>query len=140
MHNLEETIWAFCPLELMSKNEDISKDFYKRYVELCVNKGVAPSRAALDMGLSKPTVNGWKTGKANPSTTSAMKVASYFDISYEELFDGLVAVKEKPTAGAVGMSPAEAGRYAIEHADNEDELWQLISRAQERIREMNGKK
>lgn len=119
MHNLEETIWAFCPLELMSKNEDISKDFYKRYVELCVNKGVAPSRAALDMGLSKPTVNGWKTGKANPSTTSAMKVASYFDISYEELFDGLVAVKEKPTAGAVGMSPI--AREIINCLDGADE-------------------
>lgn len=49
-------------------------------------------------------------------------------------------MKEKPTAGAVGMSAAEAGRYAVEHADSEDELWQLISRAQERIREMNGKK
>lgn len=57
-----------------------------------------------------------------------------------EYLQGYTDVKEKPTAGAVGMSAAEAGRYAIEHADNEDELWQLISRAQERIREMNGKK
>lgn len=128
MHNLEETIWAFCPLELMSKNEDISKDFYKRYVELCVNKGVAPSRAALDMGLSKPTVNGWKTGKANPSTTSAMKVASYFDISYEELFDGLVAVKEKPTAGTVSFEDVVK---AVKSMDREQLVQIAIIIAQE---------
>lgn len=72
--------------------------------------------------------------------------AKYVAIWADELsttvdyLQGYTDVKEKPTAGAVGMSPAEAGRYAIEHADNEDELWQLISRAQERIREMNGKK
>ena len=36
--------------------------FYENYLKLCEKAGKAPSAAALEMGLSKPTVNRWKKG------------------------------------------------------------------------------
>lgn len=81
----------------------------------------------------------WIKGSSESYKKKLHEIADKYDVSVEWL-QGYTDVKEKPTAGAVGMSAAEAGRYAVEHADSEDELWQLISRAQERIREMNGKK
>lgn len=80
------------------------------------------------MGLSKPTINGWKTGKANPNTTSAMKVASYFNVSYEELFNGLTDVKEKPTAGAVSFEDVVK---AVKSMDREQLVKLAIIIAQE---------
>ena len=34
--------------------------FYDRFVMLCESRGVSPSRAAIDAGLSKSTVTKWK--------------------------------------------------------------------------------
>ncbi len=84
-------------------------------------------------------ISDWINGRSKSYDSYIYEIADKYNVSAEWL-QGYTDVKEKPTAGTVGMSPTEAGRYAIEHADNEDELWQLISRAQERIREMNGKK
>ena len=36
--------------------------FYEKYLELCASVDKTPSGAALEMGLSKPTVNRWKNG------------------------------------------------------------------------------
>lgn len=112
--------------------------FFEQYTKLCKEQGKSANGVAKEIGLPSSTITNWKHGKT-PRAETLGKIAAYFDVSVDYL-QGYTDVKEKPTAGAVSMSAAEAGRYAIEHADSEDELWQLISRAQERIREMNGKK
>ena len=112
--------------------------FFDQYTKLCKEQGKSANGAAKEIGLPSSSVTYWKRGSL-PRGETLEKIAAYFGVSVDYL-QGYTDVKEKPTARAVGMNPAEAGRYAIEHADNEDELWQLISRAQERIREMNGKK
>lgn len=100
----------------------------------------AQKKFAESIGLkSGNLISDWINGRSKSYDSYIYEIADKYDVSVEWL-QGYTDVKEKPTAGAVGMSAAEAGRYAIEHADSEDELWQLISRAQERIREMNGKK
>lgn len=45
-------------------------DFYQVFIEMCNKKGVAPSRAALDIGLSKTAVNGWKVKRSTPTERS----------------------------------------------------------------------
>lgn len=112
--------------------------FFEQYTKLCKEQGKSANGVAKEIGLPSSTITNWKHGKT-PRAETLGKIAAYFGVSVDYL-QGYTDVKEKPTAGAAGMSAAEAGRYAIEHADSEDELWQLISRAQERIREMNGKK
>ena len=70
--------------------------FYENYLKLCEKAGKTPSAAALEMGLSKPTVNRWKKGGGATDAT-ALKVASYFGVAVEELTGE--AQKEKPAPG-----------------------------------------
>ena len=58
--------------------------FYEKYLELCASVDKTPSGAALEMGLSKPTVNRWKNGGGITDAT-ARKVAAYFDVPVDYL-------------------------------------------------------
>lgn len=59
-------------------------NFYERFVCLCNKVGKTPSRVAMEIGLSKPTVNRWKNGSC-PTDATAMKIAEYFGVSIQEL-------------------------------------------------------
>ena len=60
--------------------------FYDKFVCLCKQKGISPSRAAIDAGISKSLVTKWKTNKIqDPSADIARKLALYFNISVAEL-------------------------------------------------------
>ena len=76
---------------------------YERIIELCKQKGVSASRMCLNLGLSKSTMSDMKSGRKNGvSTTTAQKMASYFNVSVgyllgeEELKE---EKKEQPTKG-----------------------------------------
>lgn len=60
--------------------------FYDRYVALCTEHGVTPSRAATEAGLSKSTVTKWKTNpEAKPTGNAMKKLCDYFGITVSEL-------------------------------------------------------
>lgn len=60
--------------------------FYDRFVVLCRRKGVTPSRAAIDAGLSKSTVTKWKNDPSSKPTGNVIdKLTNYFGISISEL-------------------------------------------------------
>lgn len=60
--------------------------FYDRFVSLCESRGVTPSRAAVDAGLSKSTVTKWKNDpSARPTGAVIEKLTRYFAISVSEL-------------------------------------------------------
>lgn len=78
--------------------------FYEKYLMLCDKNKKTPSGAALEMGLSKTTVNRWKNGGGITDAT-ILKVASYFGIPKEELKGEDPAQKERPsTAGEIDLS------------------------------------
>lgn len=58
--------------------------FYDMYLSLCNKAGKTPSGAALEIGLSKPTVNRWKNGGGVTDAT-LKKVADYFGVPVEYL-------------------------------------------------------
>lgn len=66
---------------------------YDNFLKLCNDIGKTPSAAALDMGLSKTTVNRWKNGGGVTDAT-ALKIANYFGITVEELKTG---IKKEPS-------------------------------------------
>lgn len=70
--------------------------FYENYLHLCEKAGKTPSGAALEMGLSKPTVNRWKKGGGLTDAT-ALKVAAYFGVTVAELKGEEPGQKEKPS-------------------------------------------
>lgn len=60
--------------------------FYERFVMLCKSRGVSPSRAAIDAGLSKSTVSKWKRSPDSCPTGGVIdKLTKYFGISVAEL-------------------------------------------------------
>lgn len=62
--------------------------FYDKFVHLCKQKGVSPSRAAVEAGISKSLVTKWRTNKVRyPSADIAEKVAIYFNISVSDLLN-----------------------------------------------------
>lgn len=60
--------------------------FYEKFVELCVQNGIAPTKAAIAAGLTAGSVTGWKKG-APPRSSAIQKVANYFGVPVE-YFDG----------------------------------------------------
>ena len=72
--------------------------FYDKFVNLCMLKGVAPSRAATDAGISKSLITKWKNKKTKvPSPDILQKLSIYFSIPVSELL-GEETKKEEPTA------------------------------------------
>lgn len=65
--------------------------FYDKFVQLCNARGVSPSRAAVEAGLSKSTVSKWKsTPDAEPTGAAIKKLTQYFGISIAELMGDAV--------------------------------------------------
>ena len=70
--------------------------FYDRFVNLCEFKGVSPSKAAVEAGISKSLVTKWKNNSINiPSPEVLDKLSKYFGISISELLNENEQ-KEKP--------------------------------------------
>ncbi len=71
--------------------------FYDIYKDLCQRRGVSPSRAAAEIGLSNATVTKWKKTGAAPGGETLARVAAYFGVSA-----GYLLGLEEP-AGALGF-------------------------------------
>jgi transcriptional regulator with XRE-family HTH domain len=67
--------------------------FYDQYLELCAQKGVTPSKAALENGISKTSVTRWKNG-AIPNANILEKLSLYFNVSTDYLLGN--DQKERP--------------------------------------------
>ena len=59
--------------------------FYDKYCELCKQKGISPSAAAIEMGINKGTVSIWKSKGTTPQTAILSKIADYFGVSVDYL-------------------------------------------------------
>lgn len=68
-------------------------DFYGKFLTLCSKRGISPSKAVMDIGLSKPAATRWKNGGL-PSDSSLHRIALYFAVPVEYFFDEYV--EEKP--------------------------------------------
>lgn len=62
--------------------------FYDRYVGLCTEKGVSPSRAAEEIGINKASVTNWKKNGYTPRAEVLRRIAEYFRVSVGCLVEG----------------------------------------------------
>ena len=80
--------------------------FYERFKQLCKEKGVSTSRAAIEAGLSKSTVTKWKKDPTTrPSGNVIAKLCAYFDLSVSELL------------GETENAPAQVGKREVSQED-----------------------
>ena len=68
--------------------------FFDVYCKLCHEKGISPTGAALEMGISRGAVSAWKNGARIPNSAILTKIAAYFGVSV----DYLLGNEEKPAA------------------------------------------
>ena len=71
--------------------------FYSKFVQLCLEHNVSPSKAAADCGLKSAHVYKWKNG-SKPTDITKLKIANHFgvDVSYfNEADEDEVAMKEE---------------------------------------------
>ena len=54
--------------------------FYENYLRLCNDRGITPSAAAVDMGLTKAANTKWAAGKT-PRDATLKKIADYFEVT-----------------------------------------------------------
>lgn len=60
--------------------------FYDKFVYLCHQKGVSPSKAAVDAGISKSLVTKWKANNVKlPSPDVLKRLSDYFGIPVSDL-------------------------------------------------------
>lgn len=109
--------------------------FYDKYAQICKQRGVSMSAAALEAGLSKSLVTKWKVNKVEvPSPDVLKKLSTYFGIPVSELLseEKYDEQKEKPTVNDDELS--EAKRKLIEKIKKlpEDQV-QLLLQVAERI-------
>lgn len=75
--------------------------FYDRFLYLCNQKGVSPSRAAIDAGISKSLVTKWKTNRIEvPSPEVVRKLAKYFGLPVSEILDEEIQEKNQLINGS----------------------------------------
>ena len=79
--------------------------FYDRFVEMCAQKGVKPTNACVEAGLSRGLAAKWKsTQTSRPSADALEKLSVYFGLSIEEI---LGIEKEKTATNGDDLSAEE---------------------------------
>lgn len=67
------------------KERGILVSFYERFLSLCEQRGIKPSRAAGECGINRSNVTGWKQGGYTPRGEVLQRIAAYFDVSVDYL-------------------------------------------------------
>lgn len=101
-------------------------NFYEKYIAMCNRIGKAPSAVAIEIGLSKPSVNRWKNG-GSPTDATAAKIASYFKVSVAQLMGIGEETKEKqPAEGELSNKKKEFIRMVEGMSDAQIERLEQI--------------
>ena len=94
---------------------------YDKFCDLCSQKGVSPSKAAMDAGFSKSLISKWKSKQEIvPSSEVLQKIADYFGVSVDYLLgkekqpaDGELSDEEKAMLGLFRQAGDDARRLAL---------------------------
>lgn len=62
--------------------------FLENFEKLCKDKGVSPTGALLEMGMSNATYSNWKKRGSTPQGKNLQKIADYFGVSASFLLAG----------------------------------------------------
>ena len=106
--------------------------FYDKYAQLCKQRGVSMSAAAVEAGLSKSLVTKWKTNKVDvPSPDVLKKLSSYFGMPVSELLgEGEISTKKEQPTENDGLSEKQKAfiKKVMRMSDSElDRLDQILT-------------
>lgn len=76
--------------------------FYDLFCDLCKKKGVSPTRATIEIGLSRTIGTKWKNTGATPQGDTLQKIAAYFGVTTDYLLGN--EQTEKPATESSGLN------------------------------------
>lgn len=107
--------------------------FYDRFLELCDEKGVKPTNACIEAGLSRGLAAKWKSTKTEkPSAEALEKMSAYFEKSIDEILN-----KQKTPTIDGGQKVEERKKAADPKADGDDESLEDIIPGYDSLTEEN---
>ena len=83
--------------------------FYDNFIKACNSIGKTPSSVAIDIGLNKATVTGWKKG-SKPTDSTIQKLVDYFGISPDELTGSTGPAQKKAPADVSNSDTQNEGQ------------------------------
>ena len=108
--------------------------FYDLFIELCQQRGIAPTRAAVEIGLSKSTPTTWKKKGLTPQGSTLQKIADYFGVTTDYLL-GTETEKDPAVPGEVSESDLKFALFGGEATDKQlDEVRRFAQFIKERDR------
>lgn len=110
---------------------------YKRFDELCTEKGLTPYKVAKDTGISQSALSAWKTGKSTLRPARILLLANYLGVSAAYLSGE--SDNRTPPMGAPGAPTEEDVKVALFGGDTEvsDEMWEEAKRYAQYLKERN---
>lgn len=96
--------------------------FYDKFIFLCSQKGVLPTRAAIEAGISKSLVTKWKScGVQVPSPDVLRKLSVYFGVPISELLNEDSDYSDSSSNNE--KTPTENGEREFSKDDLKFALW-----------------
>lgn len=102
--------------------------FYDKFLQLCAQRGISPSKAAVEAGISKSLVTKWRTNQVQvPSAEVLQKLSRYFSISVSDL---LGETKQAPNETVERPVSEEDIKFALFGGDGEitDAMYEEVKR------------
>lgn len=97
--------------------------FYDIFLQLCDEKGVKPTPAAIAIGVSSAAAAKWKKG-STPSGDNLQKIAEYFNVSVDYLLE-----KEEEKTSPAKSAEDETLEELLERLKNREEMKMLFKLA-----------
>ena len=79
--------------------------FYDNYIRLCNSVNKTPSAVAIEIGISKTSVNRWKNGSF-PTDATMQRIANYFGVTIADL-KGVELKENTALVDGVGLENSE---------------------------------
>lgn len=100
--------------------------FYEKFMNLCIEKDVSPSKVTVEIGLTPTSATGWKDG-AVPRNLTIRKICRYFDVplSYFE-------ESEKPSAESRELTDAQRRAIDLIKSIDDDAVLEIFIAAMEK--------
>ena len=113
--------------------------FYDLFCTLCKEKGISPTRATIEIGLSRTIGTKWKKTAATPQGETLQKIADYFGVSVDYLLGNTDEKKESAPVSQGGHSKT-ALAFAEEFKDFGPEEWKKVREYAELLKSAHNKK
>ena len=100
--------------------------FYDKYAQICKQRGISKSAAAVAAGVSKSLVTKWKTNKVEtPSPEVLEKLSAYFNIPISELLgEEEMGIKKEQPINFEGLSEKRKAliQFALEVPEDKADM------------------